>query len=316
MTLNEKKQLTNYIKGLVRESINEMPLPDGFFQGAKDLPGDPVLKDFDNGTSKVLRIVKDNYPDGVIALNPEAEKGSPNRKVEIPADAIKIWKEDIIAISQADYNKYCKSGEMGGEEPEEVNESMNVLKNYIRGLVRESIGEMDSMPSWWNEKYGDEKPNMDDFDDEDIDFEKLSDEESDGETVDDEDDIAGINELRRLAESMARDAVSNILMEKKGGWKSKSKKKSGGKKGSKKGGEKKKSSSEKTLMDRLNSDGVNAAHYYYKLYGAKTDAEKAAARSLGYKKSKAEKTPDKKSHYRFTPKERNKLNAMLTTDNV
>ena len=28
------------------------------------------------------------------------------------------------------------------------------LSNYIKGLVRESLGEMDSMPSWWNDKYG------------------------------------------------------------------------------------------------------------------------------------------------------------------
>jgi hypothetical protein len=110
---------------------------------------------------------------------------------------------------------------------------------------------------------------------------------------------------------MAREAVASILAEKKGaGWKNK-----GGKKSGKSSSPKKKSSSEKTLMDRLNSNGVNAAHYYYKLYGAKSDAEKAAARSLGYKKAKGEKTPDKKSNYRFTPKERNKLNAMLAIDN-
>ena len=197
------------------------------------------------------------------------------------------------------------------------------LSNYIKGLVRESLGEMDSMPNWWNDKY---RSTMD-FDDEDFeeghyDDELEGDEELEDLDVDDapvyadepdDDEPAGLDELRQLAESYARQSVRQILSEKKGGWKKKGK---GGKKGSKKSkGEKKKSSSEKTLMDHLNNDSVNAAHYYYKLYGAKSDAEKAAARSLGYKKAKGEKTPNKRSHYRFTPKERNKLNAMLTADN-
>jgi hypothetical protein len=214
------------------------------------------------------------------------------------------------------------------------------LSNYIKGIVRESLGEMDSMPSWWNDEYGydDETDGFDndEIDDYDYSNEEIPDEHNDfweemgksqpgrhyeGPDVDgnddpvyadepDDDEIAGINELRQLAESYARQSVAQILYEKKGGWKKK------GKKGTKKSkGEKKKSSSEKTLMDHLNNDSVNAAHYYYKLYNAKSDAEKAAARSLGYKKAKGEKTPNKRSHYRFTPKERNKLNAMLTADN-
>lgn len=221
-----------------------------------------------------------------------------------------------------------------------INEKRH-LSNYIKGLVRESIEEID-MPKWWNDQYG---VNDEDFDDEEGFDSEMYDEpdkhdefwyehdypesrrskyegpdvESDDDPVyadePDDDEPAGLNELRQLAESYARESVARILSEKKGGW---GKKK--GKKGEKKKETKKISSSEKTIMDRLNSDEVNAAHYYYKLYGAKTDAEKAAARSLGYKKAKAKKLPGngkgKKSKgvYRFDSKERNKLNAMLSTD--
>ena len=83
-----------------------------------------------------------------------------------------------------------------------------------------------------------------------------------------------------------------------------------------KGDKKKGKSSDKTIIDRLNSDSVNSAHYFYKLYGVEdgTDAEKAAARSKGYKKAKGKKLPGKNGNYHFSSKERNKLNAMLTTD--
>lgn len=193
------------------------------------------------------------------------------------------------------------------------------LSEYIKGLVRESISEM-PLPKGFN--YMDELP-PDEFDNRLDDLSKPTEEgefpwpedlkPSDGVsnyTSENDDEPAGLDELRQLAESYARESVAQILSEKKkGGWKNK-----GNKNGKKSKGEKKKSSAEKTLMDRLNDDSINAAHYYYKLFGAKTEAEKASARSRGYKKAKAAKTPDKKSHYRFTSKERNKLNAMLTAD--
>ena len=174
------------------------------------------------------------------------------------------------------------------------------LNKYIKGLVRESISEMDSMPLWWNDQYEDgiEK----DEDEFWYEHDHPESRRSKYEGPDVEDEIAGISELRRITEAMARKAVKSILREKKESGKAKDK------------GKKKAGSTEKTLMKRLNDDSINAAHYYYKLYGAKTDAEKAAARSLGYKKAKGEKTPNKKGIYRFTSKERNRLNAMLTTD--
>ena len=216
------------------------------------------------------------------------------------------------------------------------------LSNYIKNLVRESLGEMDSMPSWWNDKYG---STMDLNDDEglegghyDDDIEGFPDEHNDfweemgksqpgrhyeGPDVDgnddpvysdeeDDDEPAGLDELRQLAESYARESVAQILSEKRGGWKNKGKKSKKGKKGN----PKKTGSDEKSIMDRLNSDSVNAAHYFYKLYGVEngTEAEKASARSKGYKKSKGKAMPGKHGYYRFNSKERNKLNAMLTTD--
>ena len=217
MTINEKKQLSEYIKGLVRESINEMPLPDGHFGYGSDYLPDPDETDL---------------------VDTEDEE-----EADIPSP------EDLKPFG----------------------------------------GEMDNPRSHY------EGPDVTSTD------------------YDEFGSPAGLDELRNLCEGIARDAVAGILMEKKGGWKSK-----GGKKKSKnKSGEgKKKSSTEKTLMDRLNSDSVNSAHYFYKLYGVEngTEAEKASARSKGYKKAKGKKTPDRKSHYRFTAKERNKLSAMLTAD--
>ena len=111
--------------------------------------------------------------------------------------------------------------------------------------------------------------------------------------------------LRSLCENIAREAVGRYVTEgkKKGSKKSKKSKKEKSSKSL--------NSQEKTIMTKLNSDGVNAASYYYKLYNAKTDAEKAAARSKGYKKAKGKKNSTG-ARYRFTSKERNKLNSMLT----
>lgn len=218
------------------------------------------------------------------------------------------------------------------------------LTNYIKGLVRESLGEMDSMPRFWNDSYGPEMDDDESFEedghyndeieepvvddpkpgdeaelDADPDWEQERDWPRKGATAkddpieDDEESVAGLDELRRLAESYARESVSRLMTEKKkGGWKKKSKKNAKNEKG-----KKKISSSEKTIMDRLNNDAVNAAHYYYKLYGVEngTEDEKAAARSLGYKKAKGKKLPGKNGNYRFSSKERNKLYTMMTTDN-
>ena len=170
------------------------------------------------------------------------------------------------------------------------------LSNYIKGLVQESISEM----------YGNEfrssraMPTNDEWDPEDDDWD---DEE------DDDEEIAGLNELRNLCEGMARDAVSQILMEKKGGkgWKNKGKSKK------RKNKKEKTSSKDKTIVSKLNADGTNAAHYYYKLYGVEngTEAEKASARSKGYKKAKGKKN-DTGVPYKFTSKEKNRLNSLLT----
>ena len=204
------------------------------------------------------------------------------------------------------------------------------LSNYIKGLVRESLGEMDSMPSWWNDKYGYDDE-MDGFENDEIDDynhseEKIPDEHNDfweemgksqpgrhyeGPDVDgnddpvyadepDDDEPAGLDELRQLAEGDARSAVKSNLMEKKKKKKRKNKKE-------------KTSSKDKTIVSQLNADGTNAAHYYYKLYGVEngTDAQKAAARSKGYKKAKGKKN-DTGVPYKFTSKERNRLNSLLT----
>lgn len=214
MTINEKKQLSEYIKGLVKESINEMPLPDGHFGYGSDYLPDPDETDL---------------------VDTEDEE-----EADIPSP------EDLKPFG----------------------------------------GEMDNPRS----HYG--GPDVTSTDDDDF------------------GSPAGLDELRNLCEGIARDAVSNILMEKKGGsgWKNK------GAKGKKRKNKKEKTSSrDKTVVSQLNADGTNAAHYFYKLYGVEngTDAQKAAARSKGYKKAKGKKN-DTGVPYKFTSKERNRLSSLLT----
>ena len=244
MTLNEKRQLTNYIKGLVRESINEFD------------PRRPY-EEWGGSSPKMLRVYKDEYPKGATVINPEVEKGDPNRKVFIPKEAIKIWREDYVAVTQDVYNEYC----LGSAEEKETDDEFNEL--------------------------------------------------SDSDNVEniENNEPAGINELRRLTEGMAREVVANILFEKKGGkgWKKPAK-------GKKRKSKKEKSSSrDKTVISALNNDGTNAAHYYYKLYGVEngTEIEKAAARSKGYKKAKGKKN-DTGVPYKFSSKEKNRLTSLLT----
>ena len=205
------------------------------------------------------------------------------------------------------------------------------LSNYIKGLVRESLGEMDSMPSWWNDKYGhddedgsDNDEISDEFDDYPAKGDGFDDYPAKGDGFDDypakgdgddfweeygheqpgmnyggpdvttvgydwfgspkyekddksdDNEPAGLDELRQLAESYARSAVKSILMEKKKKSKSKKIKKRKNKK-------EKTSSRDKTVLDFFKSDGVNKAAYAYDLYNAKTDDEKASARSKFYK---------------------------------
>jgi len=209
------------------------------------------------------------------------------------------------------------------------------LTNYIKGLVRESIQEVD-MPKWHNELYGinDEdfegESGFDNDEAEDFDFTDEPDTHNDfweemgksqpgrhyeGPDVDgnndpvyndeeDDDEIAGLNELRQLAESYARQSVAKILSESKK------------KKGKRKNKKEKTSSKDKTIVSQLNADGTNAAHYFYKLYGVEngTEAQKAAARSKGYKKAKGKKN-DTGVPYKFNSKERNRLSSLLTDRN-
>ena len=208
------------------------------------------------------------------------------------------------------------------------------LSDYIKGLVRESLGEMDGMPNWWNNQYGpaadldddsfEEGHYDDEIEDYFVDDPKPGDEAEldadpnwepkrdwpmkgsdikndpiDDEEEEEDDEPAGLDELRRLAESYARESVAQILSESK-------KKKRKNKK-------EKTSSKDKTIVSQLNADGTNAAHYYYKLYGVEngTEAQKAAARSKGYKKAKGKKN-DTGVPYKFSSKERNRLSSLLT----
>ena len=120
------------------------------------------------------------------------------------------------------------------------------LSDYIKGLVREALGEVD-MPRWHNDLYGvndedyfedgsendeigdgnefwheNDRPESrrsryegPDVEDEPVWNDEKDDEDPAGITSD---KAAGLDELRMLAEAYARESVSRILSEKKGGW--------------------------------------------------------------------------------------------------
>ena len=88
------------------------------------------------------------------------------------------------------------------------------LSNYIKRLVRESIGELhsDSVPSFLTDPYGG-SGEFDDLLDDDDSFEEVDTPSNfeDEEEPEEAESYAGLDELRRLTESMARSAVKNIL---------------------------------------------------------------------------------------------------------
>lgn len=271
MTIKEEKLVKNYIKGLVRESL---------FGGKGSKTG------------------------AIRSWSPEKEE--PGRSIDdmLKSGEVRTWhREDEPERSIDDM---LKSGEIrtwdkhrDGGVPEDDSDSpagLDELRKLCESFAREAKENL----------FGNEEDNEDfDSDDEDVDFDDEYYEREDPKNHD-----YGIYELRKLCEGMARDAVKSMVSEGKKKGSKKSTRKSDGKKKGSKGGSKP-GSQEKSVMAKLNSDGVNAASYYYKLYGAKTEKEKASARSKGYKKAKGKKN-DSGARYRFTSKERNRLNSMLT----
>ena len=228
MTINEERQLRNYITGLVKKSLNEM--------------WDPFLEK----DTKMLYVSKEEEG-GYVAYDPKLKK-----KAFVPEDMVVSHNpEDVIRIDSEDYNRLFL------DEPEESEED-------IAGIE------------------GDEE----DYND-----------------YEDEDDAGIMARVHQMMESMARDAVKEYLSESKKGGKKYNK--AGSKRTGKKGAEKK-GNKDKTISAFLNSDGVNAAAYAYKLYGAKTPAQKAAARSKLYKKAKGKKN-DTGVPYKFNSKELSRL---------
>lgn len=165
-----------------------------------------------------------------------------------------------------------------------------LLNNYIKGLVRESIDNFkkEDIPA----------------DDAQFDGDEAQDEaEDEPDTEVDSSEVAGLSELRSLCENIARRAAKHYLAE--------AKKKGGAKK---KKGAKKKTGKESATLQKLKAPGTNAADYFYRLYGVKngTDAQKASARSKGYKKMKGRVNKTTGARYRFSSKELNRLGSLLT----
>lgn len=74
--------------------------------------------------------------------------------------------------------------------------------------------------------------------------------------------------------------------------------------------EKTKREKENTILRQLDNPSVNKAAIAYMTYGSKTDKEKAADRSIFYKKKNHEKN-DNGSEYKFTNSELNKIASAL-----
>ena len=67
---------------------------------------------------------------------------------------------------------------------------------------------------------------------------------------------------------------------------------------------------EETILNWVNDDTVNQAQIAYKMYGAKSEGEKANARSLFYKKLHGEPN-DNGVPYHFTEVELNTIESLL-----
>lgn len=87
-------------------------------------------KDFNGGTARVLNVVNDKHPEGVDVKTPDG------KRVFIPAEAIKIWGEDQIAVSQEDYERY-----INGEGDDEGKEIAGEVDECGNGLWNEEGGE-------------------------------------------------------------------------------------------------------------------------------------------------------------------------------
>lgn len=247
MNINEKRQLSNYIKGLVREAIKGSDL-GGVFSTDDPKAAEAIRGDFYD---------YDDYVDS------------------------KYDRENFANL--IDKRANGEDAELG-------------LKSGVRGDIHDRQMEKDVLDN--------EKAENDRYD---RPFGDLDDTENiwsgDPDLESDDDEIAGLNELRQLAESFARDSIRHILSE-------------GKKKKKRKNKKEKTSSKDKTVVSQLNADGTNAAHYFYKLYGVEngTEAQKAAARSKGYKKAKGKKN-DTGVPYKFNSRERNRLSSLLTDRN-
>lgn len=295
MTIKEKKQLTNYIKGLVRESLGEIDMPrwhnELYGINDEDYDEDFDDEDYDEEEERepafaLHEDIKGSDLGGVFSTDdPKAAAA-----VRGDTDFYDDWhgepwperqnREDLSNL--IDKRSKGEDAELG-------------LKSGVRGDIRDRQMEKDALDNEKAESDRYDRP-FGDLDD----TENMWSGDPDLESDDDEDDIAGLDELRQLAESFARDSVRRILSE-------------GKKKKKRKNKKEKTSSKDKTVVSQLNADGTNAAHYFYKLYGVEngTEAEKAAARSKGYKKAKGKKN-DTGVPYKFNSKERNRLSSLLT----
>ena len=295
MTINERKQLSNYIKGLVRESLGEIDMPrwHNELYGIGDEDWDD--EDFDNEEEDeeeaepafaLHEDIKGSDLGGVFSTDDPKAAAAVRGDTDFYDDWYgEPWperqnREDLSNL--IDKRAKGEDAELG-------------LKNYPDSISRDRQMEKDALDNEKAESDRYERP-YGDLDD----AENIWNGDQNLESDDDDDEIAGLDELRRLAESFARDSVRRILSE-------------GKKKKKRKNKKEKTSSKDKTVVSQLNADGTNAAHYFYKLYGVEngTEAQKAAARSKGYKKAKGKKN-DTGVPYKFTSKERNRLSSLLT----
>ena len=288
MTINERKQLSNYIKGLVRESLGEIEMPSWHKElyGIGDEDWDD--EDFDNEEED------DEEGEPAFALH-EDIKGSDLGGVFSTDDpkAAEAIRGDFYDYDDYVDSKYGRENFANLIDKRSRGEDAELgLKSGVNGDIHDRQMEKDVLDN--------EKAENDRYD---RPFGDLDDTENlwsgDPDLESDDDEIAGLDELRRLAESYARQSVAQLLSE--------------GKKKKRKNKKEKTSSKDKTIVSQLNADGTNAAHYFYKLYGVEngTDAQKAAARSKGYKKAKGKKN-DTGVPYKFSSKERNRLSSLLT----
>ena len=142
--------------------------------------GTGLDKDFNGGTAKIINISNDKHPEGVEVKNNNGET------VFVPAEDIKIWGEDQIAVSQEAYDRI-----MNGDGEGEMSGDVDECSTGLMPEEGEEDLELGDEPVD-TEELGDKDPA---FDDPSLSDEEMFQDDEEGELGDEEDELGDDEDL-------------------------------------------------------------------------------------------------------------------------